>query len=834
LEEGARSVYDRDGNSGDHTRGAGVQVQPVVWKGPPIRPFRFILAAIAILAAPGLAHAQGFFEQSPGPLTSSHASLEGQNNCQKCHTSGKELANSKCLDCHDHENMKRLILAGRGFHASEKVAGKNCWLCHTEHKGREHEVLGWPKIGGRERFDHRLAGWPLEGAHASKAKCDDCHTRKNHEGVRIYVGDSPACASCHKKDSPHGPARVEADNCGRCHGVEAWKPSKSKLDFNHNDPAQARYPIVGLHVSVACVKCHLPQAGAAKKAPLWKVAQDFSDCKACHLKDEPETHKSHLFELKRCELCHSERHKWSAFAFDHSKRTKFVLDGKHAEITCYSCHKPRVTKKPDRACEGSMCHAQDNKHRDRFVKEFPSCGTCHDAERWRPDTTFDHDAQTKFKLTGAHAEAGCRACHRGKDPAQFERFPVSMVFPKIQCMSCHQHTTVHDKRFTNDQCLSCHKMPGTRTSKQSAESKFHGPRSKFPLDGGHVGVPCIKCHPKPSLHADNLWKVSNQCGPTCHADKLHKGSLGPDCQRCHEGGFWKATDFDHDEDSDWPLVGFHRKVACLQCHPKRAYKPTGKDCYNCHKDDDAHSGSVGRMCEKCHEPTGRSLFNHNTMSRYLLDGKHIQVACNGCHPTLKFKPAPIDCIGCHQKDDVHKGTYGTFCERCHTTSGWKLTKPIHDVGAFRLAGAHDHQTCERCHGTEMRPLAGTGDLCLTCHRQDDIHHNGLGPRCGQCHNQWAFAPSNFMHSTVGCDLRGVHRTLPCSSCHRGGNYMALAPTCVGCHRQDALYAARVNPAHATYAACSSCHNSNYWIPFQTATIGGQTLSYGQIVESVCR
>src|SRR5262249_61434452 len=93
--------------------------------------------------------------------------------------------------------------------------------------------------------------------------------------------------------------------------------------------------------------------------------------------------------------------------------------------------------------------------------------------------------------------------------------------------------------------------------------------------------------------------------------------------------------------------------------------------------------------------------------------KHTRGATNARPPTHNSKPAPIAWIGCHQKDDVHKGTYGTFCERCHTTSGWKLTKPIHDVGAFRLAGAHDHQTCERCHGTEMRPLAGTGRVGLT-------------------------------------------------------------------------------------------------------------------------
>jgi hypothetical protein len=325
-----------------------------------------------------------------------------------------------------------------------------------------------------------------------------------------------------------------------------------------------------------------------------------------------------------------------------------------------------------------------------------------------------------------------------------------------------------------------------------------------------------------------VWQVSPQCGPACHADRLHKGSLGNDCQRCHEGGIWRPIGFDHDKESEFPLVGFHRKVQCLDCHPKRVFKPTRSDCYKCHKQDDAHAGALGRGCEKCHEPTGKSLFVHNTMSRFKLDGKHVSVGCDECHASRRFKPEPNDCFGCHERDDVHRGQYGTGCERCHQTKSWKSTQPIHDVGVFRLAGAHDHIQCDRCHGPELRPLAGTGDLCITCHRQDDIHHNSLGPRCGDCHTQWSFAPSTFVHATVGCDLRGIHRVVTCSGCHRGGNYMALSPSCVSCHRKDALAQAKKpgDVGHMGFTTCAICHNPNFWAPQQG--------TYALGVESVCR
>jgi hypothetical protein len=823
LEEGARPIFGRDGDPRDDSRRPGVQVQPVA-RFPRGARVQSLLVLWAILRA-GSAWGQGFFEQSPGPLTAAHAALEGQGKCTECHTSGKNLANDKCLACHDHDNMRRRIASGRGFHVSPRVSGKQCWLCHGEHKGRAFDGMGFAKIGGIAAFDHAQTGWPLDGAH-KRLKCETCHTTKNRVGQRLFLGNAETCAGCHRKVSPHGRMTAETEKCERCHGTEVWKPVLAKLTFDHNDPKQARYPVVGLHAEVACIKCHPGVAGAtsaAKKGPVWKVKTPFGDCKQCHAKDEPATHRGHLFELKRCDACHSEKRKWKEFVFDHAKRTKFALTGKHAEIDCYTCHKARVTAKPERTCESAMCHARDNKHQERF-KAFPSCATCHNTVRWKPDNVFAHNTLTKFKLTGKHAVATCRNCHRGETPNVFEKFA-----PRIQCMECHKHKDVHDHQFTSAQCANCHK-PGVRNAGVKSElvDEVHGPKSRFPLDGGHVNVACVKCHPKEGPNANNVWKVSMQCGPACHPDKLHKGSLGNDCQRCHEGGYWKATDFDHDRDSKFPLVGFHKTTGCLNCHPNRLFKPTASECFSCHARDDAHASALGQQCEKCHEPTGRSLFDHNTKSNYPLTGKHTQVVCEACHPSIQFKPVPSDCYGCHEKDDVHKGTYGFLCEMCHSVKGWQQTAPVHDVGNFRLAGMHDHVPCERCHGPTMRPLAGTGEFCINCHRQDDIHHNALGPRCGECHNQWGFAPSTFLHSNVGCDLRAVHRVQPCESCHRGGNYTALSPTCVSCHRKDALAAAQrhMDMAHLSYTACATCHNANYWNP--------QTGVNGQQFESVCR
>ncbi|HEX4461282.1 MAG TPA: hypothetical protein VIA18_25050, partial [Polyangia bacterium] len=126
---------------------------------------------------------------------------------------------------------------------------------------------------------------------------------------------------------------------------------------------------------------------------------------------------------------------------------------------------------------------------------------------------------------------------------------------------------------------------------------------------------------------------------------------------------------------------------------------------------------------------------------------------------------------------------------------------------------------------------GTGQLCITCHRNDDIHHNGLGPRCGECHTQQSWAAAHFEHTRVGCELSGAHRFVPCVGCHIGGNFTALATNCLACHNKDRIRATAISvpmTVHTGFTTCTICHNTNFWGPIGTTTkaAGGR--------ESVCR
>src|SRR5687768_3375639 len=89
---------------------------------------RLMLRALVVLALGSIvwwttpAFAGDFFASSPGQLAQSHASLDNQTGCKDCHVNdSKDLSNDKCLDCHDHNDLRDRIRGNKGFHASATV-----------------------------------------------------------------------------------------------------------------------------------------------------------------------------------------------------------------------------------------------------------------------------------------------------------------------------------------------------------------------------------------------------------------------------------------------------------------------------------------------------------------------------------------------------------------------------------------------------------------------------------------------------------------------------------------------------------------------------------------
>ena len=87
---------------------------------------------------------------SPGDLSNPHSKLEGISNCTQCHVLGNKQTNEKCLACHTEINER--ISSRKGYHSSSEVKGKQCFTCHSEHNGKNFELI---RID-IEKFDHNL------------------------------------------------------------------------------------------------------------------------------------------------------------------------------------------------------------------------------------------------------------------------------------------------------------------------------------------------------------------------------------------------------------------------------------------------------------------------------------------------------------------------------------------------------------------------------------------------------------------------------------------------------------------------------------------------------
>jgi hypothetical protein len=117
-------------------------------------------------------------------------------------------------------------------------------------------------------------------------------------------------------------------------------------------------------------------ASTCHKTLLYKDAP--RDCASCHRKDD--AHK--LTFGTACESCHNAR-AWGLWTFDHTRRTKYTLDGAHAKVPCARCHTQPAPGGKAAAEVGTNCigcHRGDDAHDGAFG---PACEQCHTSDNWK-------------------------------------------------------------------------------------------------------------------------------------------------------------------------------------------------------------------------------------------------------------------------------------------------------------------------------------------------------------------------------------------------------------------------------------------------------------------
>jgi hypothetical protein len=609
---------------------------------------------------------------SPGQLSKAHQSLSGTAQCASCHQFGASAPTFKCLDC--HKEVTQRLPTNRGYHARlgmKNPNGKDCVRCHLEHNGEDFNLIHWEP--SQKQFDHQLTGYSLEGKHAGIA-CEKCHAPmymvgneraliKMKDLSRSFFGLSQDCVPCHK-DVHKGQL---GNNCLQCHNFTDWKAA------NQFDHSKTRYPLTGLHIKVACEKCHKPDVPGG---PARYKDMKFAACIDCHI----DPHKGSF--KQRCEDCHTTA-SWKKilpkFEFDHSK-TKYPLLGKHAMVGCAECHLKGDFKKPLSFANCADCHKPDP-HKGQFDArpKKGECAECHNLDGWKPSLfgVKEHDTSA-YPLKGKHIIVECGKCHlpAGKDTIYKVKFAA--------CTDCHKDA--HDGQFAAapylNKCEDCHTVLDFHRSTFTIAKHR---KTRFALTGAHAAVSCADCHKVGAAgRTDKIlpFVFKDMTCTGCHKD-VHHGEFNDrmaqrradgtplGCEACHNTRSWADVNgFDHSK-TKFPLLGAHRAVQCGACHkvPVGAkdvqFKGTSHICEDCHKD--AHAGQFAKSgktaCADCHNARRwvPSTFNHDTRTHFPLQGGHANVACDKCHlqthtrlvdgkPVIIYKQVPSKCVDCHGRD----------------------------------------------------------------------------------------------------------------------------------------------------------------------------------------
>ncbi len=469
-----------------------------------------------------------------------------------------------------------------------------------------------------------------------------------------------------------------------------------------------------------CDKCHAAFAKDKQNALCLnchkKIKSDVSEKKGYH-------GKSKLIQTRECKFCHTDHIGRGAkivnldkYAFDHAL-TDFKLKGAHKKLACNSCH---IADKKYRQAKSACydCHKDDDIHQKRLGEK---CQNCHVNTLWKK-AKFDHD-KTKYKLKGKHKKVSCGDCH----PNQRFRFTP------VKCVECHRVQDVHQNEM-GKQCQKCH------TTKSWKKILFdHNKETKFKLQYRHNKISCGSCHVKNAYK----FKLKKSCY-SCHkSDDKHNTQFGVKCKKCHSQKKWSVVLFKHDKDTDYKLLGAHKKTACKSCHIGNVYKEKLKmTCGTCHKLDDVHAGNLGNQCQHCHNQNQwmeNIVFDHDLTS-FPLIGLHGITSCESCHSSEGYKTDAKTCYDCHEADDEHKLKLTTACANCHTPNAWNVWIFDHNSQTdYRLDGEHEKVECIACHTQAINNnKIVLSDKCESCHRDDDIHSGQFGSSCGRCHSTDAF------------------------------------------------------------------------------------------------
>ena len=177
-------------------------------------------------------------------------------------------------------------------------------------------------------------------------------------------------------------------------------------------------------------------------------------------------------------------------------------------------------------------------------------------------------------------------------------------------------------------------------------------------------------------------------------------------------------------------------------------------------------------CESCHafETWANPPKNgYHQLAGFSLDGAHTSVACEMCHDGESNQRGRGErCGSCHAQDDVHVGSIGADCGRCHNQQAWlpSSTFTHTDVGLI-LQGVHRLLDCRSCHQAGNYFIS---DQCLSCHMADfraSRWHMGVDGQGGIDRGLNLDSPDGlfFIFGAAQSQLNNPNASTDCGACH---------------------------------------------------------------------
>jgi hypothetical protein len=176
--------------------------------------------------------------------------------------------------------------------------------------------------------------------------------------------ETPPAAAVH---SPHGVLNIA---CEKCHGASAWRPIRSKPDFDHS---RTGYPLRGMHTNLACQQCHVNPVFA-------NVGRNCQDCHA-------DLHRRK--NGAQCDLCHRVNGWEVSIHSINEHQDRFPLIGAHAVVDCYSCHKLGAVGQFNRQGLSTACNSchlnvyqKTTAPNHQALGYSMECLECHSMDSW--------------------------------------------------------------------------------------------------------------------------------------------------------------------------------------------------------------------------------------------------------------------------------------------------------------------------------------------------------------------------------------------------------------------------------------------------------------------